>query len=68
MRNPITPSPNRPVPLPDCILRDGWWLVEPCGGNRPVELHVIAGAKDEGRIERHHSRDYRKADSLETGR
>jgi hypothetical protein len=25
MRNPIQPSPDRPVPLPDCILMDGWW-------------------------------------------
>jgi hypothetical protein len=25
MRNPILPSPNRPIPLPDCILMDGWW-------------------------------------------
>lgn len=27
MRNPIQPSPDRPVPLPDCILMDGWWAV-----------------------------------------
>ena len=25
MRNPILPSPDRPIPLPDCILMDGWW-------------------------------------------
>lgn len=25
MRNPIPPSPERPVPLPDCILLDAWW-------------------------------------------
>ena len=25
MRNPILPSPNRPIPLPDCILMDAWW-------------------------------------------
>ena len=25
MRNPILPSLDRPVPLPDCILLDAWW-------------------------------------------
>jgi hypothetical protein len=25
MRNPIQPSLQRPVPLPDCILMDAWW-------------------------------------------
>lgn len=25
MRNPILPSPDRPIPLPDCILLDTWW-------------------------------------------
>lgn len=25
MRNPIQASVDRPVPLPDCILRDAWW-------------------------------------------
>lgn len=25
MRNPIQPSPDRPIPLPDCILLDAWW-------------------------------------------
>jgi hypothetical protein len=25
MRNPIPPSPDRPIPLPDCILLDAWW-------------------------------------------
>jgi hypothetical protein len=25
MRNPIPSSPDRPIPLPDCILLDAWW-------------------------------------------
>jgi len=66
MRNPISPSPSRPIPLPDCILRDGWWLTEP-GGERRAGLHVIAGAKDEGRIDRHHRRDTPQDTRLEPG-
>lgn len=68
MRNPITPSPNRPFPLPDCILQDGWWLVEPRQNEREADLRVIAGAKHEGRIERHHSREHRKDVTLGQGR
>jgi hypothetical protein len=67
MRNPITPSPNRPIPLPDCILRDGWWVVERAD-ERQVDLRVIAGARDEGRIERHHRRDDRENNAMGTGR
>lgn len=26
MRNPIQPSPDRPIPLPDRILMDAWWV------------------------------------------
>ena len=29
MRNPIPASPDRPIPLPDCILMDGWWAHRP---------------------------------------
>ena len=68
MRNPITPSPDRPFPLPDRILQDGWWLVEPRRPERQVDLRVIAGARDEGRIERHHSREHRKDTQLGQGR
>lgn len=66
MRNPIIPSPSRPIPLPDCILQDGWWLIEP-RDERKTELHVIAGAKDEGRNDRHHRAD-RPHRQLEPGR
>ena len=34
MRNPIHPTADRPIPLPDCILSDGWWLT---GRAQPVE-------------------------------
>jgi hypothetical protein len=67
MRNPIISSPNRPIPLPDCILQDGWWLVEPRGEQR-ADLHVIAGAKDEGRIDRHHRHYARQDPQLGQGR
>jgi len=68
MRNPITPSPSRPFPLPDCILQDGWWLVEPRPEERRVDLRVIAGATKEGRIDRHHRRDHREDSHLGPGR
>lgn len=67
MRNPIIASPNRPIPLPDCILRDGWWLTGPRDDGR-MDRRVIAGAKDEGRIDRHHRRDTRQDARLEPGR
>ncbi len=67
MRNPIIASPNRPIPLPDCILQDGWWMTEP-RGERKVDLRVIAGAKDEGRIDRHHRSDTRQDFQLGQGR
>ncbi len=34
MRNPIHPSPDRPIPLPDCILMDSWWT------DRQLELRA----------------------------
>jgi hypothetical protein len=52
MRNPIHPTADRPIPLPDCILSDGWWLTERA---QPIEdglrrLRVISG--EEGKSER----------------
>ena len=63
MRNPITPSPSRPIPLPDCILRDGWWAVEAVRPERDS-----GGAVNEGRIERDHRRDDGKVIQMEQGR
>ena len=56
MRNPITPSPNRPIPLPDCILMEaGGW---PSDASRQPARRVARHrwGRDEGRIERHRSR------------
>jgi hypothetical protein len=64
MRNPITASPNRPIPLPDCILRDGWWTED----ERRPGLRVIAGAIQEGKIDRDHRRDDREILQLGQGR
>jgi hypothetical protein len=50
MRNPILPSPNRPIPLPDCILMDAWWtdrrdvLRERSGS----VLRLVNGDREEG--------------------
>jgi hypothetical protein len=27
MRNPITATADRPIPLPDRVLSDAWWLI-----------------------------------------
>jgi hypothetical protein len=29
MRNPIVATADRPIPLPDRVLSDGWWLIRP---------------------------------------
>jgi hypothetical protein len=54
MRNPILPTADRPFPLPDRILSDGWWLIERAApaedGSRPWGV-----AKQEGAIERDRS-------------
>lgn len=68
MRNPIKPSPTRPIPLPDSILADGWWLMALLDGKRPVDRRVIAGAKDEGTLDRHHGFQHHKDNPLGPGR
>jgi hypothetical protein len=62
MRNPIQPSPDRPIPLPDCILMDAWWADRRDElRTRPVELRLVHVAKQEGRHDRYHrdDRDHR---------
>jgi hypothetical protein len=61
MRNPIRATPERPYPLPDCILRDGWWLIvrphkEAAGRDWPRAFQIIEG-REEGQIDRYRSRD-----------
>ncbi|HVX72976.1 MAG: hypothetical protein ACTHKD_00615 [Devosia sp.] len=57
MRNPILPSPNRPIPLPDCILMDAWWtdrrdvLRERSGS----VLRLVNGDREEGPHDRSNS-------------
>jgi len=49
MRNPIQPSPDRPVPLPDCILLDAWWAdTRAEAEERRALLRLVAADADEG--------------------
>ncbi|HHY51533.1 MAG TPA: hypothetical protein GYA10_17510 [Alphaproteobacteria bacterium] len=52
MRNPISPTPHRPIPLPDCILLDGWWVTRRPGPVIEGRRHVWIVRKDEGERER----------------
>jgi hypothetical protein len=53
MRNRIAITARRPVPLPDRILEDGWWLVRRAA---PVErsggLRLVTSRAEEGPRER----------------
>lgn len=57
MRNPIQPSPDRPVPLPDCILMDAWWADhrEETGGKASQLFQIISGKRDERGTDRDHA-------------
>jgi hypothetical protein len=58
MRNPIQPSPDRPIPLPDCILMDAWWTDRRDElRERPVGLRLVTVEKQEGRHDRRHRTD-----------
>lgn len=63
MRNPILASPDRPIPLPDCILMDGWWAQRQDGvrGRSSSVLRLVIGEHEEGPHERP-QRDERRAD------
>jgi hypothetical protein len=54
MRNPIQPSPNRPIPLPDCILMDAWWADLRDEERRRPEtvLRLVGGNRHEGPYDR----------------
>jgi hypothetical protein len=54
MRNPIQPSPDRPIPLPDCILMDSWWADrrdEP-RDRSAAALRLVIGERQEGSYDR----------------
>jgi hypothetical protein len=55
MRNPIQSSPERPIPLPDCILLDSWWtdLSDSRRERREPVLRLAVSERDEGRDDRH---------------
>ena len=60
MRNPIQPSPDRPIPLPDCILMDAWWADRRDElRERPVELRLVTIESEESRHDRRHRIDNR---------
>lgn len=55
MRNPIQPSPDRPIPLPDCILMDAWWTDRREDMREgPERLRLVIGTREEGPNDRHH--------------
>ena len=54
MRNPIQPSPERPIPLPDCILMDAWWTQRDVEQREmPDRLRLVSGTREEGPYDRH---------------
>jgi hypothetical protein len=58
MRNPIQPSPERPIPLPDCILMDAWWADRREEvRERPAGLRLVNDTRQEGLYDRHHRDD-----------
>jgi hypothetical protein len=58
MRNPIQPSPERPIPLPDCILMDAWWADRREEvRERPVGLRLVNDTRQEGPHDRYHRDD-----------
>ena len=60
MRNPIQPSPDRPIPLPDCILMDAWWADRREEvRERPAGLRLVIGEREEGPHDRIHRDDRR---------
>jgi hypothetical protein len=53
MRNRIAIAARRPVPLPDRILEDGWWLVRPAAPvEGPISLRLVANRTEEHARER----------------
>jgi hypothetical protein len=54
MRNPIQPSPNRPIPLPDCILMDAWWADarEDVRERSASALRLVIDEREEGPYDR----------------
>jgi hypothetical protein len=57
MRNPIPITADRPFPLPDRVLSDGWWLIERA---RPVERAALRlVGREEDASERHRSEGQR---------
>ncbi len=59
MRNPIQPSPERPIPLPDCILMDAWWTDRRDDvRDRSGRVRLI-GTREEGPYDRHLRDDHR---------
>jgi hypothetical protein len=57
MRNPIQSSPQRPIPLPDCILMDAWWADRSDKRSTSDRLRLDNGAREEGQIDRHNRSD-----------
>jgi hypothetical protein len=53
MRNRFAIAARHPVPLPDRILNDGWWLVRRAAPvERPVDLRLVTGRTEDHAPER----------------
>jgi hypothetical protein len=53
MRNRIAIAAKGPVPLPDRILNDGWWLVRRAvPADRPMGLRLVTSGTEEHARER----------------
>jgi hypothetical protein len=52
MRNPIQATADRPIPLPDCILKDAWWTDREAWPRRRAELPLTIVPAQEGQYER----------------
>ncbi len=60
MRNPIQPSPDRPIPLPDCILLDAWWADTRAEFEERRALpRLVAATRDEAPHDHHRGDDRR---------
>jgi hypothetical protein len=58
MRNRLAIAALHPVPLPDSILNDGWWLVRrPVPADQPIGLRLVTSGTEE------HAREQDRGDT-----
>jgi hypothetical protein len=59
MRNPIQSTADRPFPLPDRVISDGWWLIERARPVTRVAPRIVA--REEAEHERDRGEGHRTA-------